>query len=86
MGAEIDPDPERADIGSGLEHPDAGGGLRGVGGKRQRQSADAATDDDQLHKALRSTRQLISHIPMVLWNLPNRAAGCNIACASKDVH
>ena len=33
-----------------------------------------------------STRQLISHIPMVLWNLPNRAAGCNIACASKDVH
>jgi hypothetical protein len=53
MGAEIDPDPERVDIGSGLEHPDAGGGLRGVGGKRQRQSADAATDDDQLHKALR---------------------------------
>ena len=53
MRAEIDPDPERADIRRGLEHPDAGGGLRGVGGKRQRQSADAAADDDQLHKPLR---------------------------------
>jgi hypothetical protein len=42
-----------------------------VSGKRQRQSADAAADDDQLHYQLRSTHQVISHIPMVLWNLPN---------------
>ena len=27
-----------------------------------------------------------SHIPMVLWNLLNGSAGCNIACAPKDVH
>jgi len=33
-----------------------------------------------------STSQVISHIPMVLWNLLNGLAGCNIACALKDVH
>ena len=53
MRPEIDADAERADLGRRLEHPDAGGGLRGMGGQRQRQSADAAADDDQLHKALR---------------------------------
>ena len=53
MRSEIDPDPERADIGGGLEHPDAGGRRRGVSGKRQRQTADAAADDDQLHNPLR---------------------------------
>ena len=53
MRPEIDPDPERADIRGGLEHPDAVGGLRGVGGQRQRQPADAAADDDQFHNPLR---------------------------------
>jgi len=31
-------------------------------------------------------RPLISHIHAVLWNLPDGRAGCNIACAWKDVH
>jgi hypothetical protein len=33
-----------------------------------------------------SMLHLISHIRAVLWNLPDGPAGCNIACASKDVH
>jgi hypothetical protein len=33
-----------------------------------------------------SMRHLISHIRAVLWNLTDGPSGCNIACASKDVH
>jgi hypothetical protein len=86
MRPEIDPDPERADIGGSLEHPDAGGGLGGVSGKRQRQSADAAADDDQLHYQLRINASgdiAYSHGAV---EPPKYPAGCNIACASKDVH
>ncbi len=50
---EIDADPERPDVGRGLEHADAAGHFGGVDGQRQRQSADAAADDDDLHDPLR---------------------------------
>jgi hypothetical protein len=33
-----------------------------------------------------SMRRLISHIHVLLWNLPDGPSGGNIACASKDVH
>jgi hypothetical protein len=57
-----------------------------VGGQRQRQSADAATDDDQFHNPLRINASPDIAFRAVLWNLPDGPAGCNIACASKDVH
>src|SRR5262245_2485591 len=51
--AEIDPDAERKNLGSGLEYPDTTGGLGGMGSQRQGQPADAAADDDELHGPLR---------------------------------
>ena len=50
---EIDADPERADFRRRLEHPDPARHIGGVDGQRQRQSADAAADDDDLHDPLR---------------------------------
>ena len=86
MRAEIDADPERADIGRRLEYADAVGGLGGMRRQRQRQSANAAADDDEIQGPAPLKATLISHIRTVLWNLPDGAAGCNIACAIKDVH
>ena len=59
MRAEIDADPERADLGRGLEHPDPAGGSRGVDGERQRQPADAAADNDDVHRASARRRRLV---------------------------
>jgi hypothetical protein len=57
-----------------------------VGSQRQRQAADAAPDDDQFHNPLR-----INASPDIAYSRgavepPRWPAGCNIACASKDVH
>jgi hypothetical protein len=52
MGAEIDADAERAQLGRGLEYADAGGSLGGVKGERQRQPADTAANDDDVHETL----------------------------------
>src|SRR5262245_13372037 len=53
VGAKIDPDAERENLGSGLEYPDTPGGFGGMDGQRQGQPADAATDDDELQGPLR---------------------------------
>ncbi len=50
---EIDADPERTDLRRSLEHPDAIVSVRGVGGQRQRQSADPSADDGDVHDPLR---------------------------------
>ncbi len=46
---EIDADAERKNFGCGLEHADAARGAAGMHGQRQRQPADAASDDDDVH-------------------------------------
>ena len=72
-----------ATVGGKKKRPMAFGG---VSGKRQRQSADAAADDDQLHYQLRINASgdiAYSHGAV---EPPKYPAGCNIACASKDVH
>ena len=51
MRAEIDADPERVDFGRRLEHPDAAGAAAGVDRERQRQAADAAADNDDVHRS-----------------------------------
>jgi hypothetical protein len=51
MRSEIDADPERVDRGRRLEHPDAAGAAAGVDRQRQRQAADAATDNDDVHRS-----------------------------------
>ena len=48
---EIDADPERMDLGRRLEHPDAPGAAAGVDRERQRQAADAAADNDDVHRS-----------------------------------
>jgi hypothetical protein len=52
MRPEINADPEREDFRRGLEHADAARRLGGVDGQRQRQPANAAADDDELHGPL----------------------------------
>jgi hypothetical protein len=47
--SQIDADAESMQVGSGLEDSDALRRFRGVNGKRQRQSADAPADDDEIH-------------------------------------
>ena len=54
--AEVDADAERVDLGRGLEDSDAPGGAGRVQGERQRQPADAAADDDDVHENSRFRR------------------------------
>jgi hypothetical protein len=84
VGPEIDADPERQDLGRRLEHPDAGGDLRGMRGERQGQPADAATDDDEVQR-VRSVRTSgdMAHSGWRAKPAGLAVAGCNIAGRSR---
>src|SRR5205807_2318190 len=81
---EITADPEREDFRRGLEHADAARRLGGVDGQCQRQPANAAADDDELHEPLLGYSRADIAYAAVLRNLANDASGGNIACASGD--